>query len=76
MPMVMRQQLITKLSERWKGRARETRLGLQRRCHDSSSFSQCLFNYFSRHRGERQRIIELVEKLEQLNPERSSIAML
>jgi len=45
------------------------------RCHDSS-FSQCLFNNFSRHRWERQRIFELVEKLEQLNPERSSIAML
>ncbi len=40
------------------------------------SFSQCLFNNFSLHRWERQRIIELVEKLEQLNPERSSIAML
>jgi hypothetical protein len=38
--------------------------------------SQCLFNNFSQHRSERQRIIELVEKLEQLNPERSSIAML
>ena len=45
------------------------------RCHDSS-FSQYLFNNFSRHRWEPQRIIELVEKLEQLNPERSSIAML